>query len=356
MGKIYSHFTRDERLQLEVLLKAKHSKQEISKIMGRHYSSICREYNRGKYIHRNSDWTEEERYSADLAQQKYDAMLKEKGRDLKVGNDMEFVNYVEDKILNEKRSPQAVLYDIEREGKDFKTKVCLSTLYNYIRSGEVFLNVEMKDCPQPRKKKTKKVGKKEKVQKRASKGTSIEKRPEEVNSRKTVGHWEMDTVVGPQGKSKKCLLVLTERKTRDEIVEPLKDHSAREVVRAMNRIERELGEKGFREKFKSITVDNGSEFADVEGMEHSRRNKNKPRTKIYRCHPYSSYERGSNENQNRLVRRHIPKGVNFDDITRKEVKDLQEWMNDYPRPQFNGMTSAEVYEKALQDEQGRKAA
>ena len=74
--------------------------------------------------------------------------------------------------------------------------------------------------------------------------------------------------------------------------------------------------------FKTITVDNGREFMDVEGMERSRRNK-KPRTSIYYCHPYSSYERGSNENQNKLVRRHIPKGTNFDGISKKKCRILK---------------------------------
>ena len=137
----------------------------------------------------------------------------------------------------------------------------------------------------------------------------IEKRPVEIAERNTFGHWEMDSVVGARGVSKKALLVLTERKTRKEIIFLLKDHTSAAVVKALDRLERKLGKK-FREIFKSITVDNGSEFADWEGMERSRRSKKK-RTKIYYCHPYSSWERGSNENQNKLVRRHIPKGRKF---------------------------------------------
>ena len=94
-----------------------------------------------------------------------------------------------------------------------------------------------------------------KKQKRASVGTSIDQRPEEINNRETIGHWEMDSVVGPQGKSKKTFLVLTERKSLKEIVEPLKDHTSNEVVRALDRLEREMGEKKFRETFKSITAE-----------------------------------------------------------------------------------------------------
>ena len=156
----------------------------------------------------------------------------------------------------------------------------------------------------------------------------------------------MDTVVGARGVSKKSLLVLTERKTRKEIIFLLKEHTSAAVVKALDRLERKLGKK-FREIFKSITVDNGSEFADWEGMERSKRSKKK-RTKIYYCHPYSSWERGSNENQNKLVRRHIPKGVNFDDKTQGDVDDIAEWINNYPRRLHEYKTAEELYNKELE--------
>ena len=79
--------------------------------------------------------------------------------------------------------------------------------------------------------------------------------------------------------------------------------------------------------------DNGVEFSDAEGLEKSRRNKKK-RTKVYYCHPYSSCERGSNENANRLIRRHIPKGVNFDKKSKTEIKEIETWINNYPRKIF----------------------
>lgn len=149
----------------------------------------------------------------------------------------------------------------------------------------------------------------------------------------------MDSVVGPQKEGKKALVVLTERKTRDEIVMLVKDHTASEVVRTLDRIERKLGEKKFRNTFKSITVDNGTEFSDWEGMERSRRNKRIPRTKIYYCHAYRSCERGSNENQNKMIRRWCPKGTNFDNYTQAEITQIADWMNKYPRRMFGGKSS-----------------
>ena len=130
---------------------------------------------------------------------------------------------------------------------------------------------------------------------RAPSGDSIEDRAEEVKTRKTVGHWEMDTVVSAK-RSTKRLLVLTERKTRGEIIELMKDGTAASVVSALNRLERKMGTNTFRKVFKTITTDNGSEFADWKGIEKSCLRKG-ARTHVYKCHPYSAYERGSNENQ-----------------------------------------------------------
>ena len=352
MPKGYKHLTYNDRLKIDLMIRHGHSVGEIAAEIGCSLNTIYNELKRGRYMHRNSDLTEEERYNPDGAEERYRRLKREKGRGLKIGNDMQFVNFVEDMILNHKYSPAAVLMKIEQENLQFDTKICLSTLYNYIRQG-VFLHVELKECPVPRHKRKKKVLGASK-QKRVSRGTSIEKRPEEVNERNTVGHWEMDTVVGPQGKSHKCLLVLSERKLRYEIIEILDSKTSAEVIRALDRIERRLGEKRFRELFQSITVDNGPEFNDFEGIERSRRNR-KNRTKVYYCHPYSFYERGLNENQNLFIRRFIPKGMNFDDLTNKEVKEIERWINTYPRKLFEGKSAQQLYEEfqAREQERGR---
>lgn len=333
-GKGRRVLTWTERIQIEALLKAKHTPKEIAAQLGKHYSTIYRELHRGKTVKRNSDWTEEEIYSPDLAQRKYEEGLKKKGRELKLGNDHAFQKYIENKIINGKKSPEAALADMEQEGL-FEIKICLSTLYNYIRRNS-FPNVCLEQCPYHKRAKKGKGNKR--VYKRKAAGTSIEQRPAEVATRETFGHWEMDTVIGKQT-DKQCLLVLTERLTRKELVVLLRRHTAAEVVKALDRLERCFTEKGFRQIFKSITVDNGPEFADCKGMERSRRNK-KNRTKIYYCHPYSSYERGSNENQNKMLRRFFPKGKTMRDVTRDMVKKAEIWINNYPR-RIHGYRSAE---------------
>lgn len=338
----FKQMTHNDRIKMEALLNAGHSKAEVAEQLHFHRSNIYREYDKGKYIHRNSDYTEEERYSSDLGQKAHDYAQEGKGRALKIGNDRELAEYIENKIVNDKFSPEAALAEVEKSGIEFKTTISVRTLYRYIDNG-IFLKLTNKDLPIKSKKK--KHNKKVKVQKRASAGESIENRPEEVESREIFGHWEMDTVKGQRGVTKSCMLVLTERKTRDEIVVKLKDQTAASVVEALDRLERKWGDM-FYSIFRSITVDNGVEFADYEGMEKSVLGEGK-RTFVFYCHPYSSWERGTNENNNRLIRRHIPKGVDFDDRTDEEIAFIEEWINNYPRGIFEYRTSAELFEEEI---------
>lgn len=99
--------------------------------------------------------------------------------------------------------------------------------------------------------------------------------------------------------------------------------------------------------FKTITVDNGSEFADWKGMQQSAADESEKRVTVFYCHPYCSFERGSNENQNRLVRRKIPKGENFDDRTEDDIQRVEDWINDYPREMFGWKTSGELFQEEL---------
>ena len=155
----------------------------------------------------------------------------------------------------------------------------------------------------------------------------------------------MDCVVGKQG-TKKVLLVLTERKTRDEIIRIMPDKTTASVVRTLNGIERKIGSKKFAQVFRSITVDNGCEFSDYEGIERSI-NKNRPRTSLFYCHPYTSCERGSNENQNRLVRRFYPKGTDFTKVKSSDIRRLEKWINNYPRRMFDYYSSKDLFDACL---------
>lgn len=177
---------------------------------------------------------------------------------------------------------------------------------------------------------------------KAPRGDSIEHRPEHINNREEPGHWEMDSVVGKKG-TKAALCVLTGRVTRDEIIRKMHDDTAASVVGVLDRLERRMGTAMFRQVFKSITVDNGSEFADCKGMERSCLLPGEKRTHVYYCHPRSPGERGSNEKQNQLIRWFFPKGTDFRKVTQKEVRRVQDWINNYPRLILDWHTSAELF-------------
>ena len=340
--------TRADRIKIEALLKEGLSKAKIAKHLGVHRSTIYNELKRGEYEHRNSDWTTEIRYSPDIAQEKAEENLKVRGTQLKIGNDIAYANYIEDKIVNEDYSPAAVLGELKAQGREgeFNTTVCVATLYSYIDKG-VFLKLTNKDLPV---KKNKKRGYKKvrKQQARAAAGDSIEKRPEEIDKREEFGHWEMDSVIGKRGVSKNVLLVLTERKTRDEIIFKLPDHTDEAVVAALDRLERRYGADMFKQIFKTITVDNGSEFADVNGLERSILEEGEKRTHLYYCHPYSSWERGTNEVTNKMVRRKVPKGTNFDDKTDEEIEEIENWINGYPRRIHGYRSAGELFTEELE--------
>jgi len=117
--------------------------------------------------------------------------------------------------------------------------------------------------------------------------------------------------------------------TREEIILKIESATQDSVLKALDKLEEDYGTY-FREKFKSITLDNGREFLDWESIEQSGLN-GKKRTLVYFAHPYSSWERGTNENQNRMIRRFIPKGTDISKLSDKDIKRIEEWMNNYPR-------------------------
>ena len=332
----------EDRIRLESLLLVESNKSKIARLMKVDRSTIYNELKRGEYVHLNSDYTEEKRYSPEIAQRKYDENLKVRGTQLKIGNDIALADYIERKIVEEQYSPDAVLGEIKNDRKKFRVMICTTTLYSYIDKG-IFFRLTNKDLPVKKHKKRK--YNTVKVQKRVRAGTGIEERPEEIFEREEFGHWEMDSVIGNK-KSKSTLLVLTERKTRNEIIFKQPNKTAEEVVKSLNRLERRWGAELFSRVFKTITVDNGTEFSNFEGMEKSVLKEGK-RTDIYYCHPYSSWERGTNETTNKLIRRHIPKGTSFDDKPEDEIQGIESWMNHYPRRILGYESAGTLFEKEI---------
>lgn len=338
--KKYKHLTWIERLVIETLFKASYSISVIAQSVGKHRSTIYREIDRGLCEHLNTDLTKSMIYAPELAQRRYEENLRAKGPGLKIADEHKLANYLEKKICDEKYSPEAALSSVRE--KRFKVSISKPTLYSYIAKG-VFLRLS--DADLPVKGKAKKQKEKPR-QKRASAGTSIEERDKSVLSREEFGHWEMDTVVGSRGRTKSVLLVLTERKTRQELIYKIKSKEAANVVDVLDQLELKWG-NNFQKVFKTITVDNGNEFSKAFEMEGSVKNRKNKRVKIYYCHAYSSYERGSNENQNKLIRRWFPKSYDFEYEPLDKIKYIESWINNYPRALFEYRTSQQLFDAEL---------
>lgn len=333
------HLTERERYRIEILLKEELPAKEIAKRLDRHPRTIEREIAKGKAELKNSDLTYRYEYCADVGQRKYQKNAANKGPGLKIGSDHELVRYIEKRIAKEKYSPDAVIGEIKEKGLKFATNICTKTLYNYIDQG-VFLNVTNADLPVKRNGKPRNY-KKVRIAYHNLKGTSIEERPKEVNERKERGHWEMDCVVGPRKGKGAALLVLTERSSREEIIRKMPNKTQKSVKAVLDQLEKRHGNR-FSEKFKTITVDNGSEFLDFRGLERSIKEPGQTRVKVYYAHPYSSWERGSNENANKLIRRFIPKGSEIGRVSLAQIKKIERWINNYPRKLFNYKSAKEM--------------
>lgn len=219
------NFTYTQRLQLEAFIKAGMHKKEIAAQLGVCLATVYNELKRGIYEYKQysyTDWFGDKHYktitgySPNIAEDKYRLNMTAHGAPLKLGNDYDFVRYVEKRVCVDKISPAAVCGEIKRN-RPCKTVISKTTMYRYIAQG-LFMGISSKHLPfGQRKRQYRKT-----IAKRPPKGTSIEKRPADILLRNSFGAWEMDCVIGKQ-QTKNVLLVLTERLTRYEIIMRMPD-------------------------------------------------------------------------------------------------------------------------------------
>lgn len=334
MGRIGQHYmTSWERQQLEALAQAGHSVMEIAAQLGFCRQTIYNELKAGA-VHqvRNPrgipiDTVE---YSAHVADQRHAYAQGNKGRDLKIGSHHDYARRLEDlmrgvqadgHIDRRKRySPAAALAQARREG--YPVTVCPATLYTYIAKG-VFLHLTRQDLWSPRKKR-----RYNHVQRVAHPLLpSIAQRPQAINDRAEPGHWEMDLVMG-KAKTKPALLTLTERMSRKEIILKIPDKTGESVLRALAQV---------KEPIRSITTDNGSEFLAYDQIRQILDG-----AEVYYCHSYASWEKGTNERHNRMIRQWWPKGTDFSTVSQEELDELADHLNNYPRRVLGWRSPAEI--------------
>jgi len=339
------HLVYEERLVIEHLYnKQKKNAGEIAEELGRHRTTLSREIKRGIVELLNSDYSTRLEYSAEIGQNVKETNGTVKGPNLKIANDHKLSEFIEEKI-RDKYSPE-VISKLILEEESFKIKIHWKTIYNYIDKG--VLLVERSDLVHGTYKSRKKERKVDSLSRRKLKeGRMISDRPEAIESREELGHWEMDLVEGKKQDGGSVLLVLSERCSRKEIIELLPDKTQNSVIKALDKIERRTGVIEFRKVFKTITTDNGSEFLNYEGIEKSYTGSKIQRTKQYFANAYCSWQRGTNENINKMIRRFLPKGTSFRDVTKSMVKKIEEWINNYPRKMFNFKSANEIYNEKM---------
>lgn len=333
-GRQYCHIQESERECIERMKNAGASLNEIAKVLRRHRSTIGRELARNSVeqresVHSNSKsihvplYREIKRYFSDSAQRLYRTRRLHIGAKCKLAECMDFVRYLEQKVLGaEKWSIDATVGYAKRH-QLFRVIPCTKTGYNWIDAS--LLNIRNIDLLLKVRRKPRK---KAKERKRAL-GRSIEERPVHINQRQEFAHWEGD---GIQGKGRNgYLLTLTERSIGYGIVWDAKDKAADKVVKLLDELQKYYGDL-FSQVFKSITFDNGLEFSSVSEIERNNR------VQAYYAHPYSSYERGTNENWNGIVRRYIPKGKELSDLEPELLGRVNRYINQLPRKRFGYRT------------------
>lgn len=340
----FKQLTYKDRVKIETLYNDQHlNYTQIGDILGKHRTTISRDIKLG-LIELETSYLPVWKYCAEVAQRKNEENETAKGINLKIGNNIKLANFIEKEIKEEKSSPEVIEYKIKQS--KFTTTLCYKTIYNYI--DKEILDIKRKDLTYGKYEKDEKNKKEESDYLKPNKeGKTIHDRPKEIETREIIGHWEMDLVEGLKGQKEPYLLVLSERKTRKEIIELIPDKSAKSVGKALDRIERQLGVRKFRETFKTITTDNGAEFRNWETIERSYTGSKKKRTNQYFADAYSSWQRGTNENINKMIRRFLPKKTSFKGLKQEDIKRIEKWINNYPRKIFKFKTSEEYYQEEI---------
>lgn len=339
----YTHLNETERKQIERWYETENKPQsEIARLLGRDKSTISREIKRGTVIQLksvNGYDREIKVYYADSGQAIYDKNRKKsksKGlqaysenfwKALKVANKNGF-------FTGKFRKYNIKTFTIVYKRKNPLEKVpTFKTIYNYIHRGNFF--IKPIDLPvmvslKPRKNKNSRP----KGTNKRILGRSISDRPETIFNRESIGHWEADLVQGRKGKNEPVVLTLVERYSRLGISRKLVNGKSDTIQAALLEVTKEAPAD-----FESITFDNGSEFSQAAALEKETH----LNIKIYFCHAYSAWERGTNENFNKLLRDFIPKGVSINDFTDEDVMEAGQSINQRVREVLDYKSAEAVF-------------
>lgn len=317
----YTHIKPDERVELAILLRAGHKQCTIAQLLGKHPSSISRE------IRKNS--TNEGKYNCWLAKRNTKVKrLNANKRFRKLRANKKLKRYIERK-LKKYWSPEQIAGKLRlRHGK---TILCHETIYQFIYQQRE----DLKKCLRSQKGKYRRrcgTKNREKIREEGKK-KRIDTRPEIVETRGRLGDFEGDTIVGKGGKER--LLTHVDRRSgyllADKLERGLAENTRRTTVKRFKRLP--------KTKKCTITYDNGVEFSEYELIERE------TKMAVYHAYPYHSWERGTNENTNGLLRQFYPKKSSFTNISQEELDKIVNLINNRPRKRLGYLTPHEVFIK-----------
>jgi IS30 family transposase len=327
--KKHRRLTRKERVQIETLLNEKKSRSYIAKTLKRAPSTITREVN--KWVQNKEDM-----YDADLAHwcAKEDYLNKRNLDKISTYSLLKFFVY---RGLLSNWTPEQISGRLkELYPNDPILSISHEAIYRHIYTRpQASLNKKLINLLVRKKTRRRPSKKRRGGGSKIINQVSIDNRPEHIEFRQEVGHWEGDLVIGKNHKS--AIGTIVERKTRFTLIVKLESKKAEEVAKEFSKILNKLNPI----YKKTMTYDNGIEMA-----RHEKITKNTG-IKIYFAHPYSSWERGTNENTNGLIRRYLPKGTNFNEIDLKQLQIIQEKLNNRPRKIIGYKTPKEMMNNEL---------
>ncbi len=313
-------FNRDSRLELAVLLNARKNQSECGIILGINRTNVCLEINRNK--------DEDGIYRGLNAHKKYLARRKKvKQKERKIENDKKLRRHIVRK-LKKLWSPEQIAGRLKLVLN--RTIISHETIYTFVYKNRKDL---IKYLRHQKCKYRKKRGTRARMElARAIKVKRIDERPDVVDNRTRIGDWETDTVIGKEKKQR--ILTFTERKSGYGMADKL-DMVTAEIIH-----EKEVTRFKSIPKPKRLTVtrDNGTEFGDYDTTLERKTN-----MEVYRANAYHSWERGTNENWNGLLRQFFPKGTYFATITQYQVNHAVRMLNDRPRKRLGYKTPREVF-------------
>jgi IS30 family transposase len=331
--KHYTHITKIERGRIEEMVRAGKGVREISRLLERSVSTISEELKRGT-VHQIKNDKDVYIYYADRAQGRY-----EKNRKNSVQRSFEekySVKFFEALAVALKAKPRQDSVDTfvfkYKQLHPEEGVPSTSVVYRLIDEGALG-KYGIKSYHLPKKMSRKPKGEGTKRTKGTNKkvlGTSISERPVEANERKEFGHYEADLVIGKKEQGEDAVLTLVERVTRQAFVRRVSSREAGVVYDVLENLVGEIGTLNI----KSITFDNGSEFSSMANLTG---------TDVYFAHAYSSFERGSNENFNGLLREYMPKGKSFNTYSDEEIAIYQDCINNRLRKILGYKSAAEAY-------------